>query len=610
MSGIVGLINRGGAPIDRDLLIRMTDFMAFRGPDAQQIWIDGDVGFGHALLRTTGESETEKQPCTLDGEVWITADARIDAREDLIAGLRAAGCVPQRNATDPELILHAYQAWKERCVEHLLGDFAFAIWDKFNRRLFCARDQLGIKPFYYSQAGGAFLFSNTLKCLRLNPAVSDSLNDAAIVDFLLSGTNLNPGTTTFTDIQRLPPAHYLTGSPGREFYTVQYWTLPADDPVLYRRPDEYIDRFRHLLDLAVRDRLRTSHVGIFMSGGLDSSSLAATARNLLAAQSPSYDLRAYTTVYDRILPDEERHYAGLVADALHIPIHFLSADDYKLYDRWEQREPRTPGLMHHPLGWALNLDLLTKVSTHCRVTLFGEGPDNAMYYEWQTYVARLLKTFHWGALLRNLAWHARFHREIPVLRGLRRRIMGPRNKRRAAAPPPGWIRSNMLSLATREVTNSIRERPLRPVAHSWVTGPLWDSLFESCDPGISSFPVEVRHPYMDLRVIRYLLAVPPIPWCRDKYLLRRSFQGILPDAVLQRPKTPLTGDPLLLSRRDNGIPQWVPEAGLSHYVDPEAVCAALSSNLPPLSQNLRPVTLNYFLAFNRSTVRKYPEGEC
>ena len=195
MSGIVGFLNRDGAPADRRLLDQMNDFLAFRGPDARDTWIEAAVGFGHTLLRTTWESATEKQPCTLDGRVWITADVRVDGREDLIRQLQAAGRDPSKDVTDPELILHAYHAWSEQCLDHLLGDFSFAIWDGRMQRLFCARDHFGIKQFYYSLAGGKFLFSNTLQCIRLDPAVSARLNDAAIADFLVHGNNQNPATT-------------------------------------------------------------------------------------------------------------------------------------------------------------------------------------------------------------------------------------------------------------------------------------------------------------------------------------------------------------------------------------------------------------------------------
>jgi asparagine synthase (glutamine-hydrolysing) len=148
MSGIVGIVNLDGAPVDHALLQRMTDFQSFRGPDAKQIWLNGNIGFGHTLLKTTDESEHEYQPFTLDGDVWIVADARVDAQRDLIAELHAKGQEVQPGVTDVELILRAYLAWGEDCVEHLLGDFTFGIWDGPQHRLFCARDQMGVKCFY------------------------------------------------------------------------------------------------------------------------------------------------------------------------------------------------------------------------------------------------------------------------------------------------------------------------------------------------------------------------------------------------------------------------------------------------------------------------------
>src|SRR4051812_20160307 len=111
MSGIVGIFNLDGAPVDRHLLGRMTGYLRFRGPDASAVWIDGRVGFGHALLRTTEEAERETQPCSLDGQVWIVADARVDARDDLRTALTAHGRRDLDDATDPEFILHAYQVW-------------------------------------------------------------------------------------------------------------------------------------------------------------------------------------------------------------------------------------------------------------------------------------------------------------------------------------------------------------------------------------------------------------------------------------------------------------------------------------------------------------------
>ena len=157
MSGIFGIFNFDGSPVSPHLLRRMAEFMTFRGPDKQETWVDGGVGLGQAMLRTTDESLRERQPFSLDNQVWIVADARVDGRDELIRRLEAGGRGKLKNVTDVELILQAYHVWGVDCVRRLIGDFAFAIWDKRKQVLFCARDHFGIKPFYYAQAGNCLI---------------------------------------------------------------------------------------------------------------------------------------------------------------------------------------------------------------------------------------------------------------------------------------------------------------------------------------------------------------------------------------------------------------------------------------------------------------------
>ena len=176
--------------------------------------------------------------------------------------------------------------WGERSVEHLLGDFTFAVWDGPRQHLFCARDQLGVRPFFYAQCGRTIVFSNTLDAVRHYPAVSRELNESTIADFLLFGVNQDPATTSFRDIRRLAPAHSITWSKDSTRCR-RYWTLPIDEPLFLKSADEYSDRFTELLRTAVRDRLRTDRVGVLMSGGIDSPTLAATALGVLREGSPA-----------------------------------------------------------------------------------------------------------------------------------------------------------------------------------------------------------------------------------------------------------------------------------------------------------------------------------
>jgi asparagine synthase (glutamine-hydrolysing) len=268
LSGIVGIYHRNAAPMERALLQTLVDFLAYRGPDSRECWMDGPIGLSHAMLRTTPESLGERQPANLEGRFWIVADARLDSRIELIAELLRAGRVIRANAPDSEVLLHAYATWGTPCVEHLRGDFSFAVWDARNKQLFCARDHFGIKPFFYVLRGNLFLFSNTLNCLRTHPGVSGELNEAAIGDFLLFGLNCNNATTSFRDIQRLPPAHSLSIS-SEGFKVKRYWTPPTNGRIRYVKPEEYVENFQSLLQAAVADRLRVDRLGLLLSGGLD-----------------------------------------------------------------------------------------------------------------------------------------------------------------------------------------------------------------------------------------------------------------------------------------------------------------------------------------------------
>ena len=175
-------------------------------------------------------------------QLSITANARIDGREDLIAKLPR----PPRTQDDSELILLAYETWGEDCVKHLIGDFAFAITDNRSRRLFCARDHFGVKPFFFTHVGNDFLWSTKLNELRADPRVSDALNETAIGDYLVFGLNQDLSTTTFRDIQRLPPAHSLTFENG-SITTRRYWTPDTSKEVRFRDRESYVERFIELL---------------------------------------------------------------------------------------------------------------------------------------------------------------------------------------------------------------------------------------------------------------------------------------------------------------------------------------------------------------------------
>ncbi len=575
MSGFVGIHNLDDAPVDPELLGRMTANVDVAGTGQLGIRLAGSVGLGNAPLRVSPEWAG---PCTLDGDVWIVADARVDGRAELLAGMAARGELVAPSATDAELILHAYRAWGESCVEHLLGDFSFVIWDERNRRLFGARDHFGVRPFFYARVGATLVLSNSLDCVRLHPSVSDRLNDQAIGDFLLFESNQDPATTAFEDIQRLPAAHTLTWSSGR-LGIRRYWTLPIDEEIRYGQPEEYVERFRELLRTAVSDRVRNfDRVVVSMSGGLDSSSIAATAQHVLSERSRPFELRAHTVVYDSLIPDRERYYSGLVAEALGIPIEYLVADGYQPYDGWDSPEAWTPEPADNPLP-ALGANISRGRAVGGDVVLSGQGPDALFRFPMQRHLISQCSQRRFGRVITDAGHWLRSHRDLPKL-AVRQRLRRLVGKHPLSSTYPPWLnRAFEARLNLRDRWSSMENErfpsvhPVRPDAYRLVTSPHWSFFFESESANVTRVPIESNHPFFDLRIVRYVLAVPPIPWCLNKRLLRSSMNGILPDAVRLRPKTPFAGDPIR-ERLDQGhrpiVGKLVSAPRLDHYVDLKA----------------------------------------
>jgi len=565
--------------------------------------MDRSIGLGHAMLRTTRESLGERQPSNLEGRFWITADARLDSRAELTAELQRSGGAVRPNAPDSELILHAYAIWGTPCVEHLRGDFSFGVWDTRNKQLFCARDHFGIKPFYYTQRQGLFVFSNTLNCMRMHPDVSGELNDAAIGDFLLFGLNYNTATTSFRDIQRLPPAHSLSISP-EGINIKRYWAPPTDGRIRYSKPEEYVENFQSLLQAAVEDRLRTDRVGILLSGGLDSSSVAAVTKEVSGKCGQKTEIRGYTSVFESLIPDEEGRYARGVGKFLEIPIQFQPLDRVELFEGWDDPELSFPEPLDNPLLGGF-LESCRNISADCRVLLSGEGSDNLMDFQMWPYAGDLRRRGEWRRLLTELANYI-WVRPFPW-RGIRARFLRLFGKELGMPVFPEWISRDFakdMKLKERWKEwgmhpNLPLEHPIHPRAYASLSLPQWTHMFEQENAGVTRFPVETRYPFLDLRIVNYLLALPPFPWFFQKMLLREAMTGRLPETVRMRPKTPVQSDTLSEQFRRTGIERlkqmhWSKD--IDKYIDRSALIPPHGKMNPEqLSNSLRPYCLNIWL---------------
>jgi asparagine synthase (glutamine-hydrolysing) len=606
VSGIAGIVDLDGAPVDGALPGRMAGFLASRGPDGTTFRSMGPAGFAHALLRTGDVGDDVPQPLSVDGRTSIVADARIDGRADLVRALRAGGIHAAEDAPAAELILHALRLWGDDAPAHLLGDFAFAAWDGERRRLLCARDLFGVKPFYYAVTSRAFVFSNSLDCVRLHPAVSGELDEGWIADFLLHGDAQSTESTVYAAIRHLAPGHLLVVEGGR-IDIRRYASLPEEaEPLRLGGPAEYAEAFLDVLREAVADRLPRERAGILLSGGRDSTTLAATWRDLVDRGVRATELRGYTAYHARLMPDDEPAFASMAADALGIPLRLLAVDDHTAFARWETPELYRPQPTSSPL-LAIDADQLRQAAGHARVLLTGQGAD-ALLRETTSRLTRLAVGGHLWTAAREAAEYARRHRRIPRP-GVRTWWAARGGPRPRPVDPPGWIDPGFaarVGMAQRLAAWSAPKpsaHPLRPEAHGLLAASFWPILFPLWDPGVTGVPIEQRHPYLDLRLVRLALSIPPAQWYNDKGLLRIGMRGRLPAPVLARPKTPVVGDMLGVRAADLGD-RWLggrtADARVAPWVDLSRVprlAGGASAQAPRyLYEDIRPLALSLWLA--------------
>jgi asparagine synthase (glutamine-hydrolysing) len=473
------------------------------------------------------------------------------------------------------------------------------------RKLFCARDHFGVKPFFYARAESCLVFSNTLDCLRKHPAISGALDDLWIADFLLFERSLEPGATAYADIRRLPPAHTLSFTDSK-LKIACYWSLPVDLCIRYRPQGDYVEHFKILLDQAVADRLRTDRVGVVMSGGMDSTAVAAVAQEVLRRSGQPFELDAHTVVYDRLIPDEERRYASAAASRLGIPIHYLPADDYPLFG-----QDVAPCIAHCPEPSnsperAMYAEFVAQFARHSRVVLTGWDGDALLNESPLTYLRWLRAQRQFRRLLAECA-SLIFKRPGQVFHGIWKRLRAGKRPEQKEPEYPAWINPSL------ERRFAMKERwarfhghvepghPLRPFAyHSYTHIQRLSNFFDGFDPGVTGQPVEYRHPLLDLRLVEYCLSLPPLPWCVRKEILRAAMKRHLPRSILKRPKTPLAGFPHLALLRQpaaSWLDGFAPAPSLEKYVVRSRIPAIRTSDDPAWTWwNLRPLSLNLWLA--------------
>src|SRR5262245_27607485 len=551
MCGIVGisgpeLMENAAA---HELITRMLSVIEHRGPDDEGRYSEPGVAMGMRRLAII-DLATGRQPISNeDGSIWIVFNGEIYNYRELRELLLARGH-KLRTRTDTETIAHLYEDEGERCVERLRGMFAFAIWDRRERRLFLARDRVGKKPLHYALARRTLIFGSEIKSLLQHPGVKREVNLQAVSDFLSFGYVPDPATA-FTGVCKLPPGHTLTFKDGlintRRYWDFDYSCKPSGrGPGL--REEDYVERLREMIAESVRVRLESEvPLGAFLSGGIDSSLV-------VAMMAREMKVKTFSIGFSDAGFDELR-YARIAARHFGADHHefVVTPDVCRLVEEivWHHDEPFADVS-------SVPTYVVSKMARqHVTVALSGDGGDE-VFAGYERYVVdrrrrryERIPDFLRRALLRagqampQGAYGKRFLRNIalePAARYVDSVTYFDRDSqlnlfsddaRRALAgydPARRFERTFAASVA-----RSRLERLLYLDSKTYLPG----DILVKVDRMSMANSLEMRAPLLDHRLIEFAQTIPAslkLRGMETKYILKRAAAGLIPEEIINRPK--------------------------------------------------------------------------
>ena len=561
MTALAGLWRIDGRPNAADGCERMLAAQTMYGLHASAQWSSGDVTLGRRLMRVLPEDAFDQQPMMgAGGRYVLVADVRLDNRDELIETLQ----IPTSQALglcDAAILLAAIERWDESCLERLVGDYAFALWDGVRRRLLLARDPLGQRPLHYHRGNKFFAFASMPKGLHALAEVPFAPDEDRISEFLV----LMPETGSqsfFRGIERVEPGHIITVTP-TGVAARRHWQ-PSRRQIMLRRPEDYSEALRDLLDQAVRCRLRGAQdVGAELSGGLDSAAVAATAARLLAPSGRR--VVAFTAVpregYNGPAPRnriiDEGPYAAATAALYPNMEHVLirsegrsPLDDldrsFFLYDR--------PVLNICNVGWANSIRDSAR-ERKLTILLAGDEGNAGLSYNGQELLPELFRTGRWRSWWREA--RALVAQPGRRWRGVLAQTLGP------WCPASIWVWLNRVATANNldigsytaihprrlvelDLPARARDRDLDLVYRPWKDGfamRVW--VLRRIDPGnynkgtLGGWHIDRRDPTADVRLLEFCLAAPTEQFLSDgkqRALAKRALADRLPKLVLDEPR--------------------------------------------------------------------------
>lgn len=576
----------------------MLSTMRRRGPDQSDLFLSENAVLLHARLSVidlengrqpmTERTENEDYAVVYNGELYNTDEVRAEL-------LRLGWNF--RSHSDTEVLLKAYIAWGKDCVNRFNGIFAFAVWESKQKRLFIARDKMGVKPFFYAEIGGRFLFASEIKTLLKHPLVQPEIDLHSISEIMLIGPGRTPGYGVFCNIQELPPAccGFVTAN-GKSIQ--KYWDLT--DRQHTDSFEQTVEKVRFLVEDAIKRQLVSDvPIGTFLSGGLDSSIISSIAARSMAQQGRQLD--TFSVYYkdndkyfktSKFQPNSDSQYIGIMEKYLNCRPHHVVIDSDELADAlYEAVDARDlPGMADVDSSLLL---FCKSIKEHCTVALSGECADEIFGgYPWyRDKTIRETEGFPWA---QSTGWRAGFLKDEFATQ--------------IDAQNYVFDRYRMTADATDLSFTNLYEDRMGKIMINLNMNWFMQTLLDRKDRMSMYSGLEVRVPFCDYRIAEYLYSVP---WDYKDYqnyekgLLRKATEGLLPNEILWRKKSPYpkTHNPSYLNAVSKRLEEIIqnPSEPLFQFVKREKLIELLhSGNQTPWYGQLMtvPQTIAYFLQVN------------
>jgi asparagine synthase (glutamine-hydrolysing) len=557
MCGICGIFfaNREWR-VQGDVLARMNRRIVHRGPDDEGFFVEENVGLAMRRLSIIDVKSGHQPLANENRDVWIIFNGEIYNHAELRENLEARGH-QYRTRSDTETIVHLYEEYGSDCVTHLRGMFAFVIWDRRRRILFAARDRLGIKPFYYRWDGKSFLFGSEIKTILTYPGVDAEFDRGRLAEYLTFGYITGP-QTMYAGIRKLVPGHTLELSERGEPKISRYWDLVVPVDELPREHSYYVKNYREKLESAVGSHLMSDvPLGVFLSGGLDSSAVAA-----LTAKIRGDKIQTFAVGYGEE-EFSELPYARQVAAHIHSDHHEVRLSREEFFDS-------LPRLIWHedePIVWPSSVSLYyvaRLARERVTVVLTGEGSDETLAgytrYAWTLLNSKMDRTYRamLPAFLRR--WFRQGIASAPLYASLHRKLEHTFLMRDGASWPSFYFDNFYSAFADAEFAQLLTPEALQSAGHAY-DGSMepWErssgnllhrllytdinsyliELLMKQDQMSMAASIESRVPFLDNPLVEFTARIPAahqIKGMAGKFILKEAVEDLLPHDIIYRKK--------------------------------------------------------------------------